>query len=396
MKLLLLVILIISFTLILHTYLLYPLICFVWSKIKSIPNNIHSDINALPFVSFIMPLHNEEKVLRQKIESLINLNYPTHKIKCYFGSDASTDQTNAILSTWEDRQHVFYKNTRTGKPGMVNFLVEKAIANYAAGAEHILLFTDASVMLDSDCLINLVKHFKNPDMGLVDANMINKGVNKNNISAAESRYVSLEVKLKHWESKINRKMIGPFGGCFALRSDFFSPIPNNFLVDDFYLCMEVFRKGGHAINALDAISYESVSEEIQEEFRRKVRIGAGNLQNMVYFHSFLSKPFLPISFFIYSHKVIRWFVPVLAILVFLTLTGLSMIEPNPYFLILLVLIFATAGIPLVEFLLNKLKIVVLPVKNLNYFIWMNLALLKGIINYYKGIKTNVWQPTKRY
>ncbi|HMV24799.1 MAG TPA: glycosyltransferase, partial [Saprospiraceae bacterium] len=203
-------------------------------------------------MSFIMPLHNEEKVLRQKIESLINLNYPTHKIKWYFGSDASTDQTNAILSTWEDRQHVFYKNTRTGKPGMVNFLVEKAIANYAAGAEHILLFTDASVMLDSDCLINLVKHFKNPDMGLVDANMINKGVNKNNISAAESRYVSLEVKLKHWESKINRKMIGPFGGCFALRSDFFSPIPNNFLVDDFYLCMEVFRKGGHAINALDA------------------------------------------------------------------------------------------------------------------------------------------------
>lgn len=396
MKPFLLAILILSVLLILHTYLLYPLICYIASRIRPQSFEEYTSNDDLPFVSFIMPLHNEEKVLEQKIESLLRLNYPKEKIRWFFGSDASTDGTNEILRKWEDKHNIYCRSARTGKPGMVNFLVEKAVERKAAGPGHILLFTDASVILDPDCLFNLVKYFKNPKIGLVDARMVNVGASKKNISAAESKYVSLEVNLKQWESRINRKMIGPFGGCFALRSDYFSPIPDNFLVDDFFLCMEVFRKGGDAINSLDAISYESVSQELKEEFRRKTRIGAGNLQNLSYFKYFLKNPLKRIAYFLYSHKVIRWFVPVLGLIVIFALIGLSIIEPNNYLFILEIIVGITVGIPILEYLLNSLKIVVLPVKSLNYFIWMNLALLKGIINYLKGIKTNVWQPTKRY
>ena len=43
-------------------------------------------------------------------------------------------------------------------------------------------------------------------------------------------------------------MMGPFGGCFAMRMNLHSPVPKNFLVDDFYICMNIIRKGYKAVN----------------------------------------------------------------------------------------------------------------------------------------------------
>ncbi len=369
---------------------------FLLSRFRQKPVETYHFADNLPFVSVIMPLHNEEKVIEDKIDSLDKLNYPKDKIRWYIGSDASTDQTNKIIKPLQNLHDIHLIESRTGKPGMVNYLVKKAFQKHNQDSEHILLFTDASVMLDKDCLFHLIKYFKDDKIALVDANMINKGLNKENISVAESQYVSLEVNLKQWESKVNRKMIGPFGGCFALRSSYFTAIPDNFLVDDFYICMEVFRQQGDAINSLEALSYETVSQEIKEEFRRKSRIAAGNLQNQFYFNNFFSPSFRSILFAVFSHKILRWYVPVITIILLLSLSILSYLQSEPFTYILVTIIGIISGIPLLEFILNKFKIVVLPIKNLNYFIWMNVALLTGFINYFKGIRSNVWQPTKRY
>lgn len=379
-----------------YTYLIYPFLLWLLSKFKNPVLDTYVETDELPFVSVIMPVHNEESVLNEKIYSLKQLHYPKNKIIFYIGSDASSDHTNAILQTEFDFAKVFINKNRTGKPGMVNMLVSKAFEHKAPGPDHILLLTDASVMLDQNCLFHLVKYYKIPEMGLVDANMQNLGMKKDNISFAESSYVSMEVKIKHWESILFNKMVGPFGGCFTIRSNYFEPIPDNFLVDDFYLCMQVFKKSGWAINSIDALSYESVSQELSEEFRRKARIASGNIQNLSYFNYFLSKDFRNAAFAIYSHKVIRWFVPVLALVFYISLIMLSISHQQPFLNILVSLTIMLICIPLLEIIFSKFKIVVSPIKSLNYFLWMNVALLKGFFGYLKGIKSNVWKPTKRY
>lgn len=385
-----------SLILMCYTYLFYPFILWVLSKFKNQALDTFGETDDLPFVSVIMPVHNEESVLNDKIHSLKQLHYPKDKIIFYIGSDASNDYTNAILHTEFDFAKVYFNTNRTGKPGMVNILVSKAFEFKPAGPDHILLFTDASVMLEPSCLFHLVKYYKNPKMGLVDANMQNLGIKKDNISFAESSYVSMEVKIKHWESIVFNKMVGPFGGCFTIRSNYFEPIPDNFLVDDFYLCMQVFKKSGWAINSIEALSFESVSQELREEFRRKSRIASGNIQNLSYFNYFLSKDFRDSVFAIYSHKVIRWFVPVLALIFYISLSMLSISHQQPFFNILVSITIILICIPLLEIIFSKLKIVVSPIKSLNYFLWMNVALLKGFFGYLKGIKSNVWKPTKRY
>lgn len=384
----------------LHTYLFYPIWTYFAATISKLKIKEFIYTDNLPYVSIVMPVHNEEKLLLEKLQSLSTLKYPIDRIMCFIGSDNSTDRTNEILSNYNSESFpfkIFYLPKRTGKPGVVNYLFNESLHWQEKGSNHITLFTDASVMLNNDTLFNLVKYFKDTRIGMVDACMLNKGVKKENISISESTYVSAEVKLKQWESKAFLTMIGPFGGCFALRSDYFEPIPGNFLVDDFFLCMSMFKKGGKAINSLEAISYETVSQEIKEEFRRKARISAGNLQNLFYFKSLWFPPFSVLAFNIFSHKILRWFGPLFIIIIGFSLLYLSFTNSSViYSLGLLGFVSFFFFIPLLELVFKSLHIQNMLTKNINYFILMNLALCKGFIDYTKGIKTNVWRPTKRY
>ncbi|HHB52579.1 MAG TPA: glycosyltransferase, partial [Saprospiraceae bacterium] len=216
-----------------------------------------------------MAVYNEEKVIQEKLQCLQDLNYPKDKLAVFVGSDCSSDQTNPIIQYIQTSfpQLFFYPfQERQGKPGVVNQLAQKAIANYPQTDNHIFLMTDANVILEKDCLKNLARHFVDDDIVIVDANMVNIGMQEAGISQSENQYISSEVRLKNNESIAWKIMAGPFGGCYTLRASHFHPVPKNYLVDDFYITMKVLEQKGGVINDLEAICYEAVSHEIQEEF----------------------------------------------------------------------------------------------------------------------------------
>ena len=190
----------------------------------------------LPNVSIIMSLYNEEKVIQEKLERLLALEYPTEKIKMYIGSDCSSDRTNEIVQSFANANaqiQFFPFKERRGKPGVVNDIADAALEERGKSADHIFLVTDANVMPEASTLKNLVRHFKNEDIALVDSNMVNVGMKAEGISKSEKQYVSNEVQMKNWEGKIWKKMIGPFGGFYVIRSNYFSKVPPRYLVDDF-------------------------------------------------------------------------------------------------------------------------------------------------------------------
>ena len=108
------------------------------------------------------------------------------------------------------------------------------------------------------------------------------------------------MQFKHAESKLWGMLMGPFGGCFAIRKSLFHPIPEHFLVDDFFVCMHILQNGHLAINDLDAAVCEDVSNQIAEEFRRKRRISMGNFINLQYFRKITFTTLYQIRFLI-SH-----------------------------------------------------------------------------------------------
>ena len=390
--------------LIFHTYILFPLILQLLAsgREKRLKNN--EDLpreKELPKLSVLIAAYNEEEVIEDKIKSLLASDYPPERLEILAGSDHSTDRTNEILLALE-QSHPQVKsvlfNARTGKPGVINQLAEMA------GGE-ILVITDANVMLDPLTLKKLAGSFDDAGVGLVDTRMINTSLSKDGISHQEKYYIGREVRIKYQESILWGSMMGPFGGCYAVRKKTYTPVPAHFLVDDFYVNMSVLRQGFKCISNINAKVYEDVSNDLREEFRRKKRISAGNFQNLQKFKSLLVSRIPGVAFCFLSHKVIRWFVP---LLVLLTLGTSIYLGYNTDFtseqafwqggrlyslfaLLQLIFIF----IPLIDFILRKIRIHVLPLRFISHFVLMNLALLAGFFRFTGGIKSNVWQPTRR-
>lgn len=388
-----------SVTALLHTYLFYPAFIRWQSRGKSNNAHIHQHPENFPDISVIMSVYNEEKVIEKKLESLLGQKYPGEKLQIFIGSDHSTDRTDKLLTAAGSRfpnLHFFPFQDRRGKPGVINELVRIALSRRGERINHILVITDANVMLTPMTLHHLAKHFRNQQIAIVDAHMVHTGMREQGISRAENTYISSEVQLKHQEGILWGKMIGPFGGCYALRSTFFTEVPPRYLVDDFFIAMRAFERGGNAISELEAVCYEAVSHEMYEEYRRKSRISAGNFQNLLTFRHLWWPPLQPLGFAFFSHKVLRWLGPFFLILI-LSSSALLAWSGNLFYRILFLLLAAgMVFVPVVDLFLNKLNINILSLRGLRYFLVMNLALLEGFFKFIKGIKSNVWEPPKRH
>jgi cellulose synthase/poly-beta-1,6-N-acetylglucosamine synthase-like glycosyltransferase len=221
--------------------------------------------------------------------------------------------------------------------------------------------------------------------------MINLGLKKDGISHQEKAYISREVLIKNREGIIWGAMMGPFGGCYAIRKEDFKPIPPNYLVDDFYINMSIFEKGKLAINEPEARVYEEIPDDLKVEFRRKIRIGTGNWQNLRTFTRLLFSPRYGFAF--WSHKVIRWLGPFLLIIALFVNIYLATFS-GLYFLILLCQ-FAVILLPLLDYLLKKIGIHVSVLRLATHFYSMNAALFIGFFKSFKTIRSGVWERTKR-
>lgn len=375
--------------LLVYTYFIFPFSTIFLARRRSLNNKFYNQKDEMPSVSILIAAYNEQDVIKEKVMSIINSNLPSSKIEIIIGSDCSTDNTNEIISKLANN-HSFINvkifTERSGKSSVVNKLVKQA-------KNEIIILTDANIIFSKNTIHSLIRHFKDSKIGLVDSNMVNIGIKKSGISLQEKTYISSEVKFKHAESKLWGMLMGPFGGCFAIKKSLFVPIPENFMVDDFFICMNILKNGNLAINDLDAVVYEDVSNQIYEEFRRKRRISMGNFINLFHFKKLLLKPFSRLGFIFLSHKVIRWFGPILLILVLTSnfiLISDNIFYKMTFFVQLILFIF-----PFIDFLLRKIGIHILILRFVTHFYSMNLALFIGMIDYLTVNKKGVWEPTKR-
>ncbi len=381
----------IAFAGLLHSYVLFPVLIRVFALRKE-PLRTCWESEELPEITIIIPAFNEEEHIREKLESVFTSDYPSRRIKVIVGSDHSTDATDRIVASMTNAHpelELVSFEKRTGKIGIINRLVPAAVTS-------IIVLSDANIIFERDTLRHLVKHFKDEQIGLVDSNMFNRVKYISGIGRQEKTYIRSEVGTKNAEGKIWGCMMGPFGGCYAIRKSLYSPVPANFLVDDFYINMKVLQQGRKCINEKASIVYEDATESLSEEFRRKIRIATGNYQNLLTFFPMLLR-FDAISFCFFSHKVLRWKGPFLMILAFVCLLFLTW---NNFFpgleyagMYHYVLYFAAGTIllPLIEMAYSGFMLSAY----LLHFYSMNLALLIGFFKFLSGVRSSVWQPTRR-
>ncbi|MEJ6589289.1 MAG: glycosyltransferase [Crocinitomicaceae bacterium] len=370
-----------------YTYIIYPIALILISKKKNNNQLFHLKENA-PSLTILMAAHNEDRIIKKKIESILASSYSLDKLEIIIGTDCCTDNTDKIISDYTEKHpqikhHVF--DRRQGKVRIINKLVKES-------KNEILVLTDANVLFSKSTLFELTKHFKNKRIGLVDSHMKNYGMNPSGISLPEQSYISLEVRLKDAEGKLWGTMMGPFGGCFAIRKSLFKAVPENYLVDDFHLSMNVLDQGAHCIHESKAIVYEDVSNHLNAEFNRKIRISTGNFQNLLHFAFMLFKP-KKIAFTFISHKVIRWISPffIIASLIFALFT----FSESSISSLLLICYLSLISIVLIDIVLMKLGLHIRLLRYITHFTLMNLALLIGFFGFLRGNSNGIWKRTER-
>lgn len=155
------------------------------------------NIDMLPDITILLPTHNEEKVISQRIKNILDLHYPNKKIKVIFIDD-STDSTPEIIKRYvkmHDHIHLIRFNERMGYSPSI-------LAGVRASNTKIIIFFEAGSFPQPDVLVNMISHFKNREIGAVSggSEILNKDerVGKN-----ESLYLKILNFIRESESHMD-------------------------------------------------------------------------------------------------------------------------------------------------------------------------------------------------
>jgi len=295
-----------------YVYAGYPLALALVSRWR---RRTGRDERYCPTVALVIAAHDEEAVLREKLDNSLALEYPRDRLQVVVASDGSGDRTNAIAAEYAARGVVLHDiRPRGGKTRALNIAIPRTTGD-------ILILSDANAMYRPDAVRCLVRHFADPTVGAVsgDVRVVDSA---DTYAASEGLYYRYERHLQQLESRLG-SIIGADGGMYALRRSAYSPVPDNVVVDDFVISMNVACSGLRVIYDPEAVAIEHGTGTSREEFGRKVRIVAGGLQALGSGQGVpgLRDPWLLWSYV--SHKVLRWLMPVVLMAVFVSSAALA-------------------------------------------------------------------------
>jgi cellulose synthase/poly-beta-1,6-N-acetylglucosamine synthase-like glycosyltransferase len=384
----------VSVGLLLFTHAGYPLLLIVLGSLQQVKSDLRfglarrtrrasRQVSDSPSVSIVFAAHNEEAVIVQKMRNLSLLDYPAESLEILVGCDGCTDQTVELARLAAPANVSVYEfHERAGKPAVLNKLLPRARGE-------IVVFCDANTEFEPDAVRELVRHFRRADVGCVCGELRLRS--RSGQPTGEQLYWRLETLLKFLESRLNM-LVGANGAVFAIRRSLFVPIPADGIVEDFLIAMNVRAAGYRVVYQPEAIAWEEVAPSVDQEFRRRVRIGAGNFHALRHTWRMLNPAAGAVALAFWSHKVCRWFVPLFLIAAQISAAMLAR-EP---------LYGAAAVLGLVLVLLAALGQRLdrrgrrwAPASIPYYFLSMNAALLLGLLAFARGTQSIVWTPTER-
>ncbi|MEW6606669.1 MAG: glycosyltransferase family 2 protein [bacterium] len=299
-----------------HTYIFYPLILILLSLVAK--KGVARDENFLPAVSLLVAAYNEEKIIREKVENSLSIDYPKDKLEIIITSDGSTDKTNEIVAEYKDI--ILKELPRAGKITAVNKTLPQATGE-------IIVLSDANTMYEKDAIKKLIRNFKDETVGGVTGKVLLTS-EKATYGQGESLYGKYERYIQKKESQIF-SVIGVDGAMYAIRKNLFKRIPPEIILDDLVNGMNIVKQGYRVIYDESAVGYEDTAASSKGEFIRRVRVSGGGFQMIVKNQGVpsIKQPFLLFQFI--SHKLFRWLTPFFLIILFTT--NLFLININLFY-----------------------------------------------------------------
>jgi cellulose synthase/poly-beta-1,6-N-acetylglucosamine synthase-like glycosyltransferase len=288
-----------SVTTIAFTYAGYPALMFAISLILKRPVR-RDDIT--PQVSVIIAAYNEERDIGAKLKNTLALDYPRDRMEIIVASDCSTDQTDDIVRSFAAKGVILRRQPdRTGKT-----IAQNRAVKASSGA--VLVFSDATTMLEPDAIRKIVRNFADPEVGCVSGQLIYANASSSAVAGGCRSYWSYEKFLKRCESKAG-SLVGVSGCLYAARRICHARLAGD-MIDDFAIATEIHLQGLRAVYEPEAIAVEDANRRAGDEFRMRVRVIKQTLSALRRYRHTLN-PFRHkmFAFQMIAHKALRYMAP---------------------------------------------------------------------------------------
>ena len=362
----------ISLAALVWTHLLYPLAIAGWARARPWPV---AAADILPDVSLIIPAYNEEDVIVAKLENALALDYPADRLDIVVTSDDSTDATHELVAGFADRGVRLIYCPRGGKVAAQ----DRAVAETAG---KIVAFGDANVLWERDALRRLVRPFADPAVGMACGNvrLANPGGGTNQ----EGLYWRYEMWLRTRESRAH-SMTGSNGAIYAVRREAYRDVDPRFGHDLSFPYLMV-QNGYRAVYEPSARATEPMTTDIEDEFRRKVRMFEHCWLILFRGRMFGLRRLGPVYWVeIVSHRLLRYWSGPLHVLLLVTSAALA-----PHATVYAVALAAQlAGLALVGLsMLLRGRVRVLRI--LHYYLLVTLATVIALVGYLRRGVPATW------
>ncbi|MDD9179324.1 MULTISPECIES: glycosyltransferase family 2 protein [Aliivibrio] len=384
----------ISIIAVIYHHALYPVFLYWFSKkhpqdgVKITPRGFHQSNKdrILPTMTMIIPAYNEQEWIADKIRNVACIDYPSSKLTIIIACDGCTDNTvsiaqNTIQEAICSDVHIeilSFENNQ-GKVALLNQLIPQYSSD-------IIALSDVSALLSYDALLIAATHFENPNVGVVNPTYHLLVPS----SEGEKNYWEYQTRIKQQEATLGSSL-GSHGAFYLFRSELFVTLDDDTINDDFILPMKIVEQGYRAIYepSIRALELEHVMQE--EDFARRLRISAGNFQQLLRLFPLLSPKYKGTAFTFFSGKGLRFTMPYFMVSAYI---GSVLLLSNPLFFIAFIGQTLGYGIALMGFIFPRIfsnKYC----QTLTYFVIGHTANLLGGLNYLFNKPKSSWTRVRK-
>jgi lipopolysaccharide/colanic/teichoic acid biosynthesis glycosyltransferase/glycosyltransferase involved in cell wall biosynthesis len=293
-------------SLVVYHHLAYPAILRRMAARKrkvTIAKQPTPDAVIFPSLAIIVPAYQEARFIEQKIDNLAALEYPRDLLTIIIGCDGCTDATEVLARQASIRHRLAGIDIRVvsfsqnrGKVAVINDLVS------ACGSD-IVALSDVSAMIPADAGLKAARHFADETVGVVCGTYALESA-----EPAERIYWAHQTRIKADEAAVACPM-GAHGAFYLFRRKLWRRLAADTINDDFVLPMSIICGGSRAVYDRSLVATEFDQSSARQDFRRRERIGAGNMQQTLRLWR-LANPSRPgLAFLFLSGKGLRPFIP---------------------------------------------------------------------------------------
>jgi cellulose synthase/poly-beta-1,6-N-acetylglucosamine synthase-like glycosyltransferase len=261
----------------------------LWRSRGRKPERVEGGRRELPFVSIVVPVKNEEKVIARLLAALSRLNYPVSRREIIVVNDASTDGTAAVCRDFCamcSGFRVVDRSASTTKAGALNFGLRHARGEIVATF-------DGDSVPEPDAVLRAVRYFADPSVGAVQGRICSINEEQNMLT----RFISYEGAVQY-EVYLGGKdaldlYVGLAGTCQFIRREALDEVGGwneDCLGEDTELSVKLVERGNVIRYASEVRTFEESPFNVESLLAQRARWYRGNIEVGLRFGRLMRRP----------------------------------------------------------------------------------------------------------